>query len=110
MCSVTSNSFWAMLLAETLIWMLMDGCCCCCCREDGAFGFSNDRSLVYCASTLSWGWAASWGAPLPLVMEISPGAGGGGGRKDRVQATIRAVRFAKMPGSARVAIIGLRRC
>src|SRR5262249_17080192 len=77
MCNVTSNSFWAMLLAETLIWMLMDGCCCCCCREGGAVGFSNDKSLVYCASTLSWGGVPSCGAPLPLVMKISPGAGEG---------------------------------
>src|SRR5262249_32464029 len=70
MCSVTSNSFWAMLLAETLIWMLIAGCCCCGCSDVGAFGFSNDRSLVYCASTLSWGGAPSCGAPLLLVMKI----------------------------------------
>ena len=37
--------------------------------------FSNDRSLVYCASTLSWGGACSGGAPLPLVMKLSPEAG-----------------------------------
>jgi hypothetical protein len=30
--------------------------------------------LVYCASTFNWGGgAASAGAPLPLVMEVSPG-------------------------------------
>src|ERR1044072_6013246 len=50
--------------------MLMAGCCCCGAREEGAFGFSNERSLVYCASTLSWGGACSWGAPLPLVMKL----------------------------------------
>src|SRR3954471_24573798 len=55
--------------------MLIAGCCVCGASELGAFGFSNDRSLVYCASTLSCGGgAASGGAPLPLVMEISPGA------------------------------------
>src|ERR1700726_2656410 len=73
--SVTSNSFSAILLALTLIWILIAGCCACGASEDGAFGFSNDRSLVYCASTLSWGGgAASGGVPLPLVMEVSPGA------------------------------------
>src|ERR1700726_2576336 len=73
--SVTSNSFSAILLALTLIWILIAGCCACGPSEDGAFGFSNDRSLVYCASTLSWGGgAASGGAPLPLVMGVSPGA------------------------------------
>jgi hypothetical protein len=30
--------------------------------------------LVYCASTLSWGGACSAGAPLPLVMKLSPEA------------------------------------
>src|SRR4029077_17673358 len=72
--SVTSNSFSARLLAETLIWMLIAGCCCCGASEPGAFGFSNDRSLVYCANTLSWGGACSGGAPLPLVMKLSPEA------------------------------------
>ena len=57
--NVTSNSFSERLLAETLIWMLIAGCCCCGASEVGAFGFSNDRSLVYCASTLSWGGAWS---------------------------------------------------
>src|SRR6476661_7825452 len=75
--SVTSNSLSEMLLAETLIWMLMAGCCSCGAREEGAFGFSNDRSLVYCASTLSWGGACSGGAPLPLVMETLLSAGVG---------------------------------
>src|SRR5262249_293569 len=43
--------------------------------DDGAFGFSKDKSLVYCANTLSWGGApAADGAPLPFVMKISPGA------------------------------------
>src|SRR3978361_1963107 len=71
---VTSNSFSERLLAPTLIWMSIAGCCCCGAREPGAFGFSNDRSLVYCASTLSWGGACSGGAPLPLVMKLSPEA------------------------------------
>ena len=31
--------------------------------------------LVYCANTLSWGGAWSAGAPLPLVIEVSPGRG-----------------------------------
>src|ERR1700676_2617302 len=73
--SVTSYSFSARLLAPTLIWMLIAGCCCCGDSEAGAFGFSNDRSLVYCASTFNWGGGpASGGAPLPLVMKVSPGA------------------------------------
>src|SRR5882757_2914895 len=75
--SVTSYSFSAILLALTLIWILIAGCCCCGASEAGAFGFSNERSLVYCASTFNWGggaaavWgggAASGGVPLPLVM------------------------------------------
>src|SRR5258707_8495718 len=60
--------------------MLIAGCCCCGASELGAFGFSNERSLVYCASTFNWGGgaasraeAASGGAPLPLVMKVSPG-------------------------------------
>src|SRR5450755_1289275 len=78
--SVTSNSFSAILLALTLIWILIAGCCACGASELGAFGFSNDRSLVYCANTFSWGGgAASGGAPLPLVMEVSPGTPSGTG-------------------------------
>src|SRR5258707_5285395 len=74
--SVTSYSFAATLLAPTLIWMLIWGGCDCGPRDAGAFGFSNDRSLVYCASTLSWGGApASGGLPLPLVMKSSPERG-----------------------------------
>ena len=74
--SVTSYSFAAMLFAPTLIWMLIWGGCGCGPRDAGAFGFSNDRSLVYCASTLSWGGApAPGGLPLPLVMIFSPGRG-----------------------------------
>src|ERR1700761_4803415 len=68
--SATSNSFSATLLALTLIWMLIAGCCACGPSEAGAVGFSNDRSLVYCASTFNWGGgAASRGAPLPLVIK-----------------------------------------
>src|SRR5580704_18275241 len=75
MVMVTSKSLSPTLLAPTLIWMLICGGWVCGASEDGAFGFSNDRSLVYCASTLSWGGgAASGGAPLPLVMGVSPGA------------------------------------
>src|ERR1700755_2029860 len=54
--------------------MLIAGCCVCGASEAGAFGFSNDRSLVYCASTFNWGGGgASEGAPLPFVIKISPG-------------------------------------
>src|SRR5438477_4696451 len=71
--SVTSNSCSLRLLALTLIWMLIWGGWLCCWSELGAFGFSNERSLVYCARTLSWGaWAASGGVPLPLVIRVSP--------------------------------------
>ena len=31
------------------------GCCCCCIREFGAFGFSNEKSLMYCAITPRFG-------------------------------------------------------
>src|SRR3979490_379283 len=99
--SVTSYSFSAILLALTLIWILIAGCCCCGASELGAFGFSNDRSLVYCASTFNWGaGAASGGAPLPLVMDVSPG--------DERGAVLRlnSLVSAKMPVSGRVAIIG----
>src|ERR1700692_2302755 len=69
--SVTSNSFSEILLALTLIWILIAGCCCCGASEPGAFGFSNERSLVYCASTFNCGGgAASGGAPVALVMGI----------------------------------------
>src|ERR1041385_377881 len=55
--------------------MLIEGCCCCGDSDPGALGFSNERSLVYCASTFNWGGApASGGVPLPLVMKGSPGA------------------------------------
>src|SRR5262249_56987893 len=71
--SVTSYSFWAALFAPTLIWMLIWGGEDCGASDVGAFGFSNDRSLVYCARTLSWGGApAPGGLPLPLVMKFSP--------------------------------------
>src|SRR6516165_7723864 len=55
--------------------MLIRGGVGCGVSDDGAFGFSNDRSLVYCASTFSWGGGpASGGAPLPLVIKLSPDA------------------------------------
>src|ERR1700759_5445993 len=69
MVIVTSKSLSPTLLAPTLIWMLICGGWACGANEPGAFGFSNERSLVYCASTLSWGGAASGGEPLPLVIE-----------------------------------------
>src|SRR5262245_19938739 len=53
--SSTSTSFSATGLAVTLIWMLIVGCCCEGISERGAFGFSNEKSLTYCANTLSWG-------------------------------------------------------
>src|SRR5215468_68462 len=75
--SATSYSFSAILLAPTLIWMLIWGGCDCGPSEAGAFGFSNDRSLVYCARTLSWGGApAPEGLPLPLVMGFFSWKGG----------------------------------
>src|SRR5215468_6778347 len=43
--------------------MLMAGCCWLGCSERGALGFSNDRSLTYCARTLSCGGAACWPPP-----------------------------------------------
>src|SRR5581483_5985637 len=66
----TSYSDSASGLAPTLIWILICGGFPWGCSEAGAFGFSNDRSLVYCARTLSWGGApAVGGLPLPLVMK-----------------------------------------
>src|SRR6185312_229636 len=50
--------------------MLICGCCPCGASDCGAFGFSNERSLVYCASTFNWGGAASGVEPLPLVMKV----------------------------------------
>src|SRR6516164_5793581 len=71
--------------------MLIAGGCCCGASDDGAFGFSNERSLVYCASTFNWGGgAASGGAPLPLVITISPGAFRAS--EDRFCARIRPMR------------------
>ena len=47
--SVSDNGL-AMTFTEMLIcgWVL-------CWSEPGAFGFSNERSLMYCARTMSWG-------------------------------------------------------
>src|SRR6185437_4321836 len=60
--------------------MLIAGCCDCGASEPGALGFSNDRSLVYCASTLSCGGgAASGGVPLPFAITNSPEASGQSG-------------------------------
>src|SRR5947209_15405818 len=76
--SSTSKSLSASGFALTLIWMLIFGCCCCCCSERGAFGFSNDRSFTYCASTLSCGgaWlesiAPAGGPPLVDAMNYPP--------------------------------------
>src|ERR1700722_4946724 len=83
--------------------MLIAGCCAFGASEAGAFGFSNDRALVYCANTFNWGGgAASGGAPLPLVMEISPGAFSS--ERDRFCAEF-AGPVPKMALSGRVAII-----
>src|SRR4051812_22137593 len=41
----------------------MAGCCWLGCSERGALGFSNDRSLTYCARTLSCAGAACWPPP-----------------------------------------------
>src|SRR5207237_10887113 len=71
--SVTSIVCSLWFVALTLISMLIWGGWLCCWSELGAFGFSNERSLVYCVRTLSWGaWAASGGVPLPLVIRVSP--------------------------------------
>ena len=47
-----------------------------CWSEPGAFGFSNERSLVYCARTMSWGAeleaVASTGPPLVVLTMYSP--------------------------------------
>src|SRR3569623_2123539 len=66
--SDTSTSESASGRASTLIWMPICGCwpgisdC-------GAFGSSNEKSLTYCASTLSCGAGASAGPPLVVDMK-----------------------------------------
>src|SRR4051794_24263964 len=70
---LTPNSGSLGMMAPALISMLILGGWACRWGEVGAFGFSNERSLIYCARTLSWAaWAASGGVPLPLVMRVSP--------------------------------------
>ena len=62
-------------LAVTLTEMLICGWVVCC-SEPGAFGFSNERSLMYCARTMSWGAGlaavASAGPPLVVLTMNSP--------------------------------------
>src|SRR5690242_5928836 len=48
--------------------MLIDGCCCGGERERGALGFSNEKSLMYCVSTLSCGTFSGAGPPFVVVM------------------------------------------
>src|SRR5262249_30438326 len=55
--------------------MLIAGCVWLGAKERGAFGFSNEKSLMYCPSTLSCAWpcGALWpgaGPPLPPVVAI----------------------------------------
>src|SRR4029079_14615042 len=61
-------------LAVTLTATLICGCVVCC-SEAGAFGFSNERSLMYCAATASTGavlGAAAAGPPLVVLTMNSP--------------------------------------
>src|SRR3974377_1749938 len=73
--SVTSTSVSDIGLAPTLIWMPSCGCVPGV-NDCGAFGFSNERSLMYCATTWSCGWggaalgAAPPGGAPPLVVVI----------------------------------------
>src|ERR1700757_2967437 len=48
--------------------MLMDGCSCGDCSERDAFGFSNEKSLMYWVRTLSWGTLSGAGPPLVILM------------------------------------------
>ena len=70
--SSTSTSLSASGLALTLIWILIEGAFWCWSAR-GAFGFSNDRSLMYWARTLSCGSfsgaALSAGPPFVIVMQ-----------------------------------------
>src|SRR5260370_31196395 len=50
--------------------MAICGCCCGCIREFGAFGFSNEKSLMYCAITPRFGWAAASSVALPPLVEF----------------------------------------
>src|ERR1700685_620091 len=51
--------------------MAICGCCCGCIREFGAFGFSNEKSLMYCAITPRFGCAAASSAALPPFVELA---------------------------------------
>src|SRR4029078_570091 len=72
---VTSTSVSVIGLAVTLTEMLICGWAVCC-SDFGAFGFSNERSLMYCASTMSWGAGlaagASAGPPVVVLTINSP--------------------------------------
>src|SRR5579872_3284579 len=46
------------------------GCCAVGVSDCGAFGFSNERSLTYCATTLSCGGWFVAGAGPPLVVDM----------------------------------------
>src|SRR5262250_3313914 len=55
--------------------MLIAGCVWLGAKERGAFGFSNEKSLMYCPSTLSCAWPCGAlgpgaGPPLPPVVAI----------------------------------------
>src|SRR5271167_3104680 len=51
--------------------MAIWGCCCGCIREFGAFGFSNEKSLMYCAITPRFGWPPASSAALPPLVELA---------------------------------------
>src|SRR5580704_6171370 len=51
--------------------MLIEGCWLVGVSERGAWGFSNDRSLTYCASTASCGIAiCGWGPPFVVDIAV----------------------------------------
>src|SRR3569833_2596054 len=68
----TSKSVPPRLVAPTLIWIEISGCLSCCDNEAGAFGFSKERSLIYCVRTPSCGGAAaSADTALVSVIDLS---------------------------------------
>src|SRR5258707_15759694 len=73
--SVTSMSVSDNGLVTTFTEMLICGWVVCW-SEPGAFGFFKERSLVYCARTMSWGAeleaVASNGPPLGVLTIYSP--------------------------------------
>src|SRR5579871_348453 len=100
--------------------MLMAGCCFGS-NERGAFGFSNEKSFMYWASTLSWGDCCGTGPPfVVVVMNVLRPSGertAVGTVANTRQAAEQERRYAPLRGAGRcrdsaiqqVAALGIRR-